>query len=114
MATTIERSLPSLGEIEATDEKLGSTLSDLECFASIVKHLCGDEPPLPLDEALSRLREGTLPDLPAFEYEAAQFARLLVLADEVLEDAERLGSYASELRDGLLQLYRDRVLEPPR
>ena len=53
-----------------------------------------------------------LGDPPPFTFEADAFARLLVRANELLEDADRLREYASTLQQRLLDLYRFRILDP--
>ena len=105
-------SLPTLEEVEATDHKLGSALSDLDDFAHRVERMCGDTQSVD-DYAFMVTAKVTLPSEP-IAYDGERFARLLVFADELVEDAERLRKDAERLRAHLLQLYRSEVTDGPR
>jgi hypothetical protein len=100
--------LPTINEIEATEGKLGSALSDLDDFKSRVQKLAE---PVPIEDYAFLLRTGaSFPDEPV-DVDEATLLRLLAFAVELQADAEALLQDAAALRDGALRLYREEMRE---
>jgi len=104
--------LPTIAEVQAAESKVGSALSDLDVFLHDLQRIAGRKAP---DELL---KKGDLDAIIAYEkppawiFDPETFARLLVLAGDLQEDARRLGADAEKLQTALLRLYRDRVIDP--
>ena len=82
--------VPTLERIEEVDRRLSGSLSDIDTFLTAVKRLA-EEDPVKVDPHV--------------------YTRLLVFADEALDDSEMLASYASELRRKVLNLYVEHAAE---
>ena len=103
--------LPSVEEVDAVDEKLGSFLSDLDDFASRVQGLV--EPAKSLEDCSFLVRAGiAVGDEAPSNLDPAVFARLLVFADELLGDAQHITDYAAKMGQNLLWIHREVVLDP--
>jgi hypothetical protein len=101
--------LPPTDDVNEVDNKLGSFLSDLDSLTSVVESLEGDG--ISFDEALRLENLGIKWEPRNIEIDSEALARLLVFADELTTDAERITEYAEKLRHALLSLYRWHVLE---
>ncbi len=111
MPTTILR-LPSVDEINLADDQLAAAKSALDDFTSRAQAFVGLVETIPEGVTL----EDFIADQAATEREVdvEALARLLVFADELLEDADDIRAYAIALRQHLLTSYRSYVLEPRR
>lgn len=107
-ATRVPR-LPTLNDIEEADNKLGSFMSSLDWFTSEAEAIDkGRE--IPLDVAAAMIRNNVeFEDSFPYEHDDKTFARLLVFADELLNDAESIERDAHRLRQALLGIYLHQV-----
>jgi hypothetical protein len=102
--------LPRISDVDRVNAKLGSVMSDLDVLASNVAAFFTDD--VSHDDAVFMERAGIAVDEKQRHADPATIARLLVFADETLNDLETIRDYALRLRRDLLVAYREFVLEP--
>lgn len=102
MATAL--TLPPISAVDEADHKLGSFISDLDHLRSEAERFAGES--VSLDDAVFLNHAGVEIDEPPREADPALFARLLVFANETIEDAEHIAEDARKLRSALLDAYR--------
>jgi hypothetical protein len=102
--------LPSISEVDRADEKLGSFMSDLDFFASDVAAFVRED--VSLEDAAFMARAGIAVEEKCRYTDPATIVRLLVFADETLDDLDRIRDDAQKLRGDLLWAYRECVIEP--
>ena len=101
--------LPGISEVDDADGKLGSLLSDLDVFVRATEQFSGDD--IPLEEALFLDKSGIAFENAPRHVDPAVIARLLVFAEEALDDAEKIRDQPESLRSALLSIYRNYVIE---
>jgi hypothetical protein len=104
--------LPSISTVDEADDLLARFLSRLEDFAVTAESFGSD--PVSLEDAHFLDRAGI-----DFEHreriaDPATIARLLVFADETLDDADTVRREAARLREALLVIYRYLVIDRDR
>ena len=108
--TTPAVRLPPISEVDRADEKLGSFKSDLDSIRSQTKVFAGND--VSLEDATFLSKTGVEFAERPRSTDPATIARLLVFADEVLDDVEDIREDAKKLRQDLLWAYRMFVIEP--
>jgi hypothetical protein len=110
MAAVKPPGLPSIADVDAADQHLGAFMSELDWFVTQTKRLEGDD--LPVEDYVFLLKAGV--DWPDYEIaiEPETFPRLLVFANQLEGDAEKIKEDAAELRRHLLNAYQEYVTEP--
>jgi hypothetical protein len=102
--------LPAISAVDAADEKIGSFLSDLDMITSDVAIFAGDE--MPLADAVFMSKHGIkIPTGRPRHADPATIARLLVFANEIVDDADSIKRDAEKLREALLSIYRNHVID---
>ncbi len=103
------RYLPSISEVHAADEALGRFMSELNHFAGVARTFRDSD--VPLDDAFFLSRSGIgFEDAPR-HVDTAVIARLLVFADDAIEVADVIRDEAAGLRQTMLHIYRDYVID---
>jgi hypothetical protein len=100
--------LPPISDVDKADELIGGFLSDLDDLHRRVNELTRT---VPLEDLAFTEANGIQLDNRPVHIEPAAVARLLVFADEVIEDAAHIAEYAEKIRGGVLRLYRNHVIE---
>lgn len=104
--------LPAPSVVDAAEAHLGELLSELDSFVHAAEVFSGHQ--LPLEDAVFLSRNGIEPDPePSRHVDPAIIARLLVFADELLDDVDAIRAHAENLRRLLLTSYRRHVIERP-
>jgi hypothetical protein len=104
--------LPRISDVDTADEHLGRFMSALDSFASEVDAFSRD--PVPLDDAHFLFKAGIEYEHRERHADPATIARLLVFADEVLDNLEYVRAEATRLRKALLTIYRYQIIESER
>jgi hypothetical protein len=107
-ATGSALSLPPISAVDAADESLGSFKSEL---ASMKLEAATFVSFVPLDDAHFLDQAGIEVQEPRRHIDPALIARLLVFADDILDDVEYIRKDALALRGSLLTAYREFVIE---
>ncbi len=102
MATRTDLTLPTDEEFELAEHKVGSYTSDLDW---LVGKLQAAHKTISVEEFLRRRAEGEQPE--EVEYDAAQLARIVVFAQNVIDDAEGIRQHGVELRRLAVALYNE-------
>jgi hypothetical protein len=105
--------LPTLEEIDAADDKICSVLSRVDEFVMLAEKIDQAGVVSLADYQMSE-RGIALDDDPEFLFEPASFLRLLVLATDRQEDAERLRADAQKLEETLRAVYHKHLDEEER
>jgi hypothetical protein len=104
--------LPSISEVDVADDAIGKFLSDLDWFASAAEKFRGDD--VSLEDHVFMDRNGIEFENAPRHVDPAIIARLLVFADEAIDDADKIKRDAERLRGELLTIYRGFVIERSR
>jgi hypothetical protein len=101
--------LPSIVTVNEIEEKLGLFLSDLDALEGDVSKLDGD--PISLEEHVMLDKMGVRWPERELDIRPDVLARLLVFANELEDDVQRITEHGRRLRTSLLSLYRLQVVE---
>jgi hypothetical protein len=108
---TLASRLPSISDVDRADDKLAGFISDLDAFASRAheKYVSAG---VSLEDAAFMVESGiAVEPSDAAASDPAVIARLLVFADEVIDEVELIEQRAIALRHALLVGYRETVIE---
>ncbi|MGH2921824.1 MAG: hypothetical protein ACRDKU_07160 [Gaiellaceae bacterium] len=101
--------LPQISEIDEADDLAARFGSALDDFTTRAEKYIGND--VKLDDAAFLLANGIAVDERPRHADPALFARLLVFADDALDEAERIAEDARRLRRALLVGYREFVID---
>ena len=102
--------LPAISHVDRADDRFGLFRSDLDSLRSQLEQFGGDD--MPIADAVFLYDNGiTLDEQEPREVDPAILARLLVFADELLDDLDSVAEDAKRLRSAVLDNYRHLVIE---